>query len=299
MPKKHPTPKTKTKTTPPNNTTLTKPTTTNATSQIPWPPLTSPKTLPYLQEPPTLTPLIPNQAYLIRDFFPPPLCKTYTSFLASLPLTTTPNKPKRGDAVRVNDRFQVQDEAFAGRLWETTALKRCVTRRRNPVEERLYSSSYGEAEEEEEEGEEVGGKRAAAAAAVFDDEEELNPVKVWGGEPLGLNGNIRIYRYTKGQFFDKHYDDSNTLTFNSPGQPARPARTTWTLLIYLTACEGGETIFYPEPTRKDRNPRPVSVSPEPGMALLHRHGEHCMLHEGAEVLSGEKWVLRSDLVVAR
>lgn len=35
------------------------------------------------------------------------------------------------------------------------------------------------------------------------------------------------------------------------------------------------------------------------MALLHRHGEQCLLHEGREVLSGEKWVLRSDLVVER
>jgi hypothetical protein len=25
-----------------------------------------------------------------------------------------------------------------------------------------------------------------------------------GGEPIGLNPSIRIYRYTKGQFFDCH-----------------------------------------------------------------------------------------------
>lgn len=78
-----------------------------------------------------------------------------------------------------------------------------------------------------------------------------------------------------------------------------PARTTWTLLIYLTTCSGGETVFYPDPTRTDPDPGPISVAPETGMALLHRHGDHCMLHEGKEVISGEKWVLRSDLVVAR
>lgn len=41
------------------------------------------------------------------------------------------------------------------------------------------------------------------------------------------------------------------------------------------------------------------MAPQTGMALLHRHGDSCMLHEGKEVLAGEKWVLRSDLVVER
>lgn len=35
------------------------------------------------------------------------------------------------------------------------------------------------------------------------------------------------------------------------------------------------------------------------MALLHRHGDRCMVHEGRVVTGGEKWVVRSDLVVAR
>lgn len=38
---------------------------------------------------------------------------------------------------------------------------------------------------------------------------------------------------------------------------------------------------------------------EVGMGLLHRHGEKCLLHEGREVKGGEKWVIRSDLVVKR
>lgn len=44
---------------------------------------------------------------------------------------------------------------------------------------------------------------------------------------------------------------------------------------------------------------PISVGMEVGMALLHRHGEKCLLHEGGEVKDGEKWVIRSDLVVRR
>ena len=39
---------------------------------------------------------------------------------------TTPGKPKKGDALRFNDRFQVHDEAFANRLWLETGLKELV-----------------------------------------------------------------------------------------------------------------------------------------------------------------------------
>jgi hypothetical protein len=120
---------------------------------------------------------------------------------------------------------------------------------------------------------------------------------IFGGEVLGLNPNIRVYRYTKGQFFDQHYDESNRLAF---GQEQIPAKTTWTLLIYLSKCDGGQTIFYPEPvSKRDKSPNPIVCELEVGMALLHRHGDDCLLHEGAEVRDGEKWVLRSDLVVKR
>ena len=85
---------------------------------------------------------------------------------------------------------------------------------------------------------------------------------------------------------------------------AVPARTTWTLLLYLssaaTGCEGGETVFYPTPANKrEPTPAPIIAAPEVGMALLHRHGKDCMLHEGREVTAGEKWIIRSDLCVKR
>lgn len=41
------------------------------------------------------------------------------------------------------------------------------------------------------------------------------------------------------------------------------------------------------------------VQPEVGMALLHKHGQECLLHEGRVVEEGEKWVIRSDLCVKR
>ncbi|KAI9769233.1 MAG: hypothetical protein M1840_004362 [Geoglossum simile] len=205
--------------------------------------------------------LLPNQIILIPSLFTAALCKTYVSFLSALPLITTPGKPKKGEAVRVNDRLQVDDPAFAKRLWEDTALKDLV----------LGSADSGD-----------GG---------MTDEERR---RLWGGDVLGLNPNIRIYRYKKGQFFDKHYDDSNSLLH----PPSTPAKTTWTLLLYLTSpSSGGETVFYLPPS--PANLSPITVAPSTGTALLHRHGQECLLHEGREVLEGEKWVIRSDLCVRR
>jgi hypothetical protein len=195
--------------------------------------------------------LLEDQILIIRNLFSAKLCRSYVAFLASLPLTTTPGTPKRGQAVRVNDRFQIDDPKFAQQLWEQTPLKHLV--------------------------------------------ESYEQQSVWRGEVIGLNPNIRVYRYRPGQFFDQHYDESNKVTV---GENKSPGKTTWTLLIYLTTCEGGETAFYSEPTKKGPTPEPILVGLETGMALLHNHDD-CMLHEGREVISGEKWVLRSDLVVRR
>jgi hypothetical protein len=213
---------------------------------------------------PSLAPVIPavdlsletildDQILVIRNLFTSNLCKSYIAYLSTLPLTTTSGKPKKGEAVRVNDRFQADDAVFAHHLWENTALQELVSK---------------------------------------DDTDK------WGGHVLGLNSNIRVYRYKPGHCFHQHYDESNKVSF---GPEKIPAKTTWTLLIYLSICGGGETVFYPEGSGRkgEKAPAPVSVEPEVGLGLLHRHGEECLLHEGKEVSSGEKWVLRSDLVVRR
>jgi hypothetical protein len=134
---------------------------------------------------PALTPLVPEedlamhevlpkQIITIPNLFTASLCKTYVSFLSSLPLTTTPGKPKKGDAVRVNDRYQIDDPIFARRLWEDTGLGKLVS---------------GEAE---------------GALALT----EVQRNQLWGGQVMGLNPNIRVYRYSKGQFFDQHCTSS-------------------------------------------------------------------------------------------
>ena len=124
---------------------------------------------------PPLRPLIPtedlnlditleDQIVSIRNLFTPTLCKNYVSFLSRLPLITTPVTPKAGEAVRVNDRVQFDDPAFAQQLWSSTGLESLVTK-------------------------------------SWDSESSR---RLWGGEVLGLNPRIRIYRYTEGQFFGQH-----------------------------------------------------------------------------------------------
>ena len=227
-------------------------------------PSQSEKELTQLPKWPPLAPLVPaidlsletvldDQILVIRNLFTSNLCKNHIAYLSTLSFTTTSGKPKKGEAIRVNDRFQVEDPSFATLLWERTALRELVSQ---------------------------------------------NGTEKWSGEVLGLNPNIRVYRYRPGHCFHQHYDESNRICF---GPDKVQAITTWTLLIYLSTCGGGETVFYPEGSggKGVKAPDPVSVEPETGLALLHRHGEHCLLHEGKEVTSGEKWVLRSDLVVKR
>jgi hypothetical protein len=94
---------------------------------------------------------------------------------------------------------------------------------------------------------------------------------------------LRLYRYSPGQRFARHYDDAVAI----PGI----GTTRHTVLIYLSGCGGGETVFY-----GGKGKVVAAVSPAPGLALLHRHGDDCLLHEGARVSAGLKFVLRTDVV---
>lgn len=90
-------------------------------------------------------------------------------------------------------------------------------------------------------------------------------------------------------------------------QPSLPAR-----------LEGGETVFYADSNRASSastsSPRtktrvadrfdphhhlaPIvaSIQPVAGLALIHRHGPDCLLHEARPVTAGVKYVLRSDIM---
>lgn len=96
----------------------------------------------------------------------------------------------------------------------------------------------------------------------------------------GLNERFRGYRYSPGQRFGPHYD----------GAYARSAeeRSELTVLFYLNeGFVGGATRFL------DLG---LEVQPKEGQALVFTHA---VLHEGAMVEQGIKYVLRSDVMYRR
>lgn len=95
-----------------------------------------------------------------------------------------------------------------------------------------------------------------------------------GEAPAGLPVGLRFYRYGPGQRFKMHKDGPWT----EAGLTSK-----LTFLVYLNdGFEGGATGF-----------RDFEVRPAEGTALLFVHDTW---HEGAPVLAGTKYVLRSDVL---
>jgi hypothetical protein len=200
-----------------------------------------------------------------------------------------------GEAYRDNGRIIVRDPSAARALWERTGLKEVFKR---------------------------GGL-------------EKSSIRVDGAEPLGLNANLRLYRYCGGgkERFGKHVDgcDDDAEVELEGGEVVRGV-TGFTLLFYLSGggkeeasaaaaagakessssprvvfpraaqrLIGGETKFYSSGGDGRRAGTLVAaVAPVAGKALLHLHGyERCLEHEAAAVASGTKYVLRSDVVFGR
>ena len=97
-------------------------------------------------------------------------------------------------------------------------------------------------------------------------------------DAVGLNERFRFYRYDPGERFAPHTDGSFRR-----GNGEESLRT---FMIYLNeGFAGGETSF------GERDP--MTIVPKAGMALIF---DHALLHEGAPVTRGRKYVLRSDVM---
>ena len=93
---------------------------------------------------------------------------------------------------------------------------------------------------------------------------------------IGLNEMFRIYRYEEGQRFKMHRDGSYKRNDTEC--------SILSFLIYLNDnFLGGETEF--------RNI--TTIKPKTGMALLFHHP---LRHEGKAIVSGVKYVLRTDVM---
>ncbi len=102
------------------------------------------------------------------------------------------------------------------------------------------------------------------------------PDKIGFYKAIGLNEMFRVYKYSNGQRFKMHRDGSYERN--------EQESSFLSFLIYLNDdFQGGETEF-----RKI-----ATVVPKKGMALVFMHH---LRHEGKEVLSGTKYVLRTDIM---
>lgn len=155
--------------------------------------------------------------------------------------------------------------------------------------ERAEASGFGEATINAADGPRVARETRNNDRVIIDDPELARtiwsrvapdiPAIRLGRQARGLNERFRFYRYNTGQKFDWHADGA----FERPNGE----RSLLTFMIYLNAgYDGGETRFEAG----------VSVRGEAGSALVFGHG---LIHQGAAVTAGTKYVLRSDVMYGR
>jgi len=122
------------------------------------------------------------------------------------------------------------------------------------------------------------------AARLWQRAEPFLPRRIRNWQAIGFNERFRFYRYDPRQRFAPHWDGFFRRDNGEQSQ--------LTFMVYLNdAFTGGETKFYLD----NEIPR-LEVRPERGMALVFVHRQ---LHEGAPVLQGRKYVLRTDVMYAR
>ncbi|CAF1204171.1 unnamed protein product [Rotaria sordida] len=118
--------------------------------------------------------------------------------------------------------------------------------------------------------------------------------KQWPGEKntshwelMNLNERIRICRYEPGQYFTPHFDGIYKRSYMEQSQ--------LTIMAYLNdSFTGGNTNFLDDSSK----PHPITyaLKPETGMVLIFQHE---MFHEGEAVLTGKKYIMRSDVMYKR
>ncbi|WP_394749968.1 2OG-Fe(II) oxygenase [Spongiimicrobium salis] len=102
------------------------------------------------------------------------------------------------------------------------------------------------------------------------------PEKFGKYRAIGVNELFRIYRYAPGQRFKMHRDGSYERN--------EKECSFFSFLMYLNeGYEGGETYFE----------EGITIIPKLGNALLFHHP---LRHEGKTLISGVKYVLRTDVM---
>lgn len=108
--------------------------------------------------------------------------------------------------------------------------------------------------------------------------EPFVPTEYGIGRAVGLNERFRFYKYLPTHRFKPHQDGSFIRNIHE--------WSSFTFMVYLNEeMKGGATKFIRS-----------QVSPETGKAVVFQHR---LVHEGAVVEEGVKYVLRSDIMYRR
>lgn len=100
------------------------------------------------------------------------------------------------------------------------------------------------------------------------------PEVISGSYALGLDTTFRCYKYVPGNYFNWHVDGATKKNGN---------QSKFTVLVYLNEdYTGGETEF-----------EPFKIKGTTGGVLVFPHK---VLHQGSEVSSGIKYVMRTDIM---
>jgi len=107
-------------------------------------------------------------------------------------------------------------------------------------------------------------------------------------ERVSLNERLRFLRYGPEQEFKPHMDG---CYYRSDG-PKKGELSLITIQLYLNEVEkGGETTFFMR--NAEGVEENIAVNPKKGMVILFQHQ---VLHSGSPVVSGMKYVIRSDIM---
>lgn len=122
------------------------------------------------------------------------------------------------------------------------------------------------------------------AATLFSRLEPHLPSSYHGRALKGINERFRYLKYSRLQKFALHSDGSYTTADGSQ-------TSLMTLMVYLSSVDrGGETRLFQD---EDLDSPHLSVACKPGQVLIF---DHDWYHEGAPVLAGLKYCMRTDVM---
>jgi hypothetical protein len=123
------------------------------------------------------------------------------------------------------------------------------------------------------------------------------PMKLSNGmEFKGVRNTFLLSRYYPGQYFAPHFDGQLVAAAR---EPLAGSLSQFTCVLYLSDdFEGGATLYLPgtndDNTHWSEVQKPAALRPKPGCGCIHRQGT--VIHSGAKVLSGVKYIIQFGLM---